>query len=163
MVANALFADGAAAVIVGAGDDPASPRLASFGSCIIPDSDDAMTWRIGDHGFEMTLSARVPDLIRAHLCGWLDPWLSRAGLSRDRIGGWAIHPGGPRIVGTVEQCLGLPSASTAASRAILAAHGNMSSPTVLFILQELIRRRAARPYIALGFGPGLVVEGMAIQ
>jgi predicted naringenin-chalcone synthase len=163
MVANALFADGAAGVVVGSSDDAERPRLAGFGSCIVPDSEDAMTWRIGDHGFEMTLSPRVPDLLRTHLCDWVDPWLAAAGLSRDAIGGWAIHPGGPRIVGTVEEVLKLPAGSTDASRSILAAHGNMSSPTVLFILGELIRRNVARPYVALGFGPGLVAEGMVIR
>ena len=162
MVANALFADGAAAVIVGRSNDPVVPRLASFGSCIVPDSEDAMTWRIGDHGFEMTLSPRVPDLLREHLRAWLDPWLAAAGLSREAIGGWAIHPGGPRIVGTVEEVLELPAGAAEPSRAVLADHGNMSSPTVLFILREVMRRALPRPYAALGFGPGLVAEGMLV-
>jgi predicted naringenin-chalcone synthase len=163
MVANALFADGAAGVVVGSSNDAARAGLAGFSSCIVPDSEDAMTWRIGDHGFEMTLSAQVPDLLRAHLRGWLEPWLAKAGLSRADIGGWAIHPGGPRIVGTVEEVLELPPGSTDASRSILAAHGNMSSPTVLFILAELMRRNVPRPYVALGFGPGLVAEGMVVE
>ena len=96
MVANALFADGAAAVVVGPIGGPESPRLAGFGSCIVPDSEDGMTWRIGDHGFEMSLSARVPDLLRGHLRGWLDSWLESTGLTRSAVGGWAVHPGGSR-------------------------------------------------------------------
>ncbi len=162
MVANALFADGAAAMVIGPGSTDL-PRLAGFGSCIVPDSEDAMTWRIGDHGFEMTLSARVPDLLRTHLRGWIDPWLHQNGLSREAVQGWAIHPGGPRIVGTVEEVLELPKGSTDASRSVLADHGNMSSPTVLFILGELKRRGVPRPHVALGFGPGLVAEGMVVM
>jgi predicted naringenin-chalcone synthase len=163
MVANALFADGAAGVVVGESSDESKPRLAGFGSCIIPESEDAMTWRIGDNGFEMTLSARVPDLIRSKLCGWMDSWLSSLGLERGSIGAWAIHPGGPRILSTVAETLGLADGATDASRAVLAERGNMSSPTVLFILRELIRSGNPGPYLGLGFGPGLVAEGMVIQ
>ena len=69
-----------------------------------------------------------------------------------------MHPGGPRVLDAVEGALELPRGATAVSRDVLAEHGNMSSPTVLFILQRLIARRAARPCVALAFGPGLVVE-----
>lgn len=165
MVANALFADGAAGVVVGRGGDgseDARPRLVGFGSCIIPESEDAMTWRIGDNGFEMTLSARVPDLIRSKLCGWVDAWLGGLGLERGGIGAWAIHPGGPRILSTVAETLGLKEGATDASRDVLAERGNMSSPTVLFILRELMRRGSPRPFVGLGFGPGLVAEGMVV-
>jgi predicted naringenin-chalcone synthase len=160
IVANALFADGAAAV-VGVPRDLASPdswRLAATGSCLIPDSEDAMTWRIGDFGFEMTLSNRVPALIRENLRPWLERWLEECGLRLDDVRSWAVHPGGPRILSAVEEALGLPSEALAASREALAEHGNMSSPTVLFILRRLRERGAPRPCVALGFGPGLAAE-----
>jgi prepilin-type processing-associated H-X9-DG protein len=163
MVANALFADGAAAVVVGDSNDASVPRLAGFGSCIIPESEDAMTWRIGDHGFEMTLSARVPDLLREQLRGWVDSWLAGLGLDRTQVGAWAIHPGGPRILSTVAQTLLLPEGAIETSSAVLSERGNMSSPTVLFILRELMRQGKLRPYVALGFGPGLVAEGMVVH
>jgi predicted naringenin-chalcone synthase len=124
----------------------------------MPDSTDAMTWRIGDHGFRMTLSAAVPGLIRAHLSSWLDGWLSEHGLTRDAVGSWAVHPGGPRILGAVEEALGLPDEALHHSREVLRQHGNMSSPTVLFIVDRLRRAQAPRPCVALAFGPGLVVE-----
>ncbi len=162
MVANALFADGAAGVVVGRSEDENRPRLAGFGSCIIPDSEDAMTWRVGDHGFEMTLSARVPELLEAELRGWVDRWLGSLGLDRSRIGSWAVHPGGPRIVSTVEKTLELPAGATEVSRGVLAERGNMSSPTVLFIVKELLKLGRPRPFVTLGFGPGLVAEGMVI-
>jgi predicted naringenin-chalcone synthase len=159
MVANAIFADGAAAVACGgprAGEE--GWRLIRSGSQLFPNSDDAMTWRVGNHGFEMTLSARVPDLIATHLRPWLENWLSTAGLSVAEIGSWAIHPGGPRILDQVAASLELPPAALEPSRRVLAEHGNMSSPTILFILERLRHQQAARPCVALAFGPGLVVE-----
>jgi predicted naringenin-chalcone synthase len=162
MVANALFADGAAAV-VGGPPPAAAPdawRLTAAGSCLFPDSAAAMTWAIGDHGFEMTLSPRIPDLLAAHLRPWLEEWLGANGLAPAAVASWAIHPGGPRILSAIEKALGLPREATAASRMVLAECGNMSSPTVLFILQRLRQRQAPRPCVALGFGPGLVAEAL---
>lgn len=160
MVANALFADGSAALVLAPVAEPPAGvwTLSASGSSMFPDSEDAMTWRIGDHGFEMTLSPRVPSLIRSHLRGWLIPWLTRHGLSVERIGSWAIHPGGPRILEAVADGLGLPPEATAASAGILAECGNMSSATLGFILERLRQDLAGRPCLALGFGPGLVVE-----
>lgn len=159
-IANALFADGAAAAVIGAG---AEWRIAGTASCLVPESGGAMTWRIGDNGFEMTLSPQVPDLLHAHLRPWLEPWLADNGLAIGEIGSWAIHPGGPKIISTVADCLGLEPAQTAASRAVLADRGNMSSPTVLFIVDRLRRAAAARPCVAMAFGPGLVAEAALLR
>ena len=117
-----------------------------------------MTWSIGDHGFEMALSPRVPELIGAHLRPWLEGWLASQGLDRKAVRSWAIHPGGPRILDVVEETLGLGPDATRDSRAVLEECGNMSSPTILFILDRLRRRDAPRPCVALGFGPGLAAE-----
>jgi predicted naringenin-chalcone synthase len=165
MVANALFADGAAAVVGGAAPAAAPDPwlLAATGSCLFPDSAAAMTWSIGDHGFEMTLSPRIPDLLAAHLRPWLEEWLAAHGLAPAAVASWAIHPGGPRILAAIEKALGLSREATAASRAVLAECGNMSSPTVLFILQRLRQRQALRPCVALGFGPGLVAEALLFR
>lgn len=160
-VANALFADGAGAAVVGESEDRAS-ALRGFGSCIIPDSADAMTWTIGDHGFEMTLSAGVPDLLRRHLRAWVEDWLMGHGLSANRVCSWAVHPGGPRVLDVVAQTLGLDAEAMAPSREVLATRGNMSSPTVLFILDALRRSGARRPCVALAFGPGMAAEGAII-
>jgi predicted naringenin-chalcone synthase len=165
MVANALFADGAAAV-VGVAEEAApadSWRLTASGSCLFPASQADMTWKIGDHGFEMSLSRRVPDLIGSHLRTWLEEWLDRQEVSLHQVGSWAVHPGGPRILTAVQQALGLSSEATAVSREVLAECGNLSSPTVLFLLDRLQARRAPRPCVALGFGPGLFAEAMLLQ
>jgi predicted naringenin-chalcone synthase len=159
MVSNALFADGAAA-LVGVSTRVAGDawRATATGSYLFPDTEYAMTWSIGDHGFEMTLSTRVPSLIAAHLRPWLIQWLDEQGLPLGDVASWAVHPGGPRILSAVEEGLSLPSSALAVSREVLAECGNMSSPTVLFILDRLRQRQAPRPCVALGFGPGLVVE-----
>ncbi|HXS72552.1 MAG TPA: type III polyketide synthase [Rhodanobacteraceae bacterium] len=158
VVANALFADGAAAAIVTQAIGNSTFRLTDCASLLTSDSGDAMTWRIGDHGFEMGLTQEVPRCIRASLRGWLEPWLASRGLTINDVAQWAIHPGGPDIIQAALDALGLPDNAGDASRAVLAAHGNMSSPTVLFILQRMRASAAAGPTVALGFGPGLVFE-----
>ena len=172
IVANALFSDGAAAVggrssaeakgavggrTVGRGDG-ADWRVAASGTSLLADSEDAMTWRLGDHGFRMTLSPRVPELIEANLRPWMTGWLKEHGLSLDDIGSWAVHPGGPRVLTSVERALDLPKEATAVSREVLSECGNMSSATVLFIVRRLKERGAAGPCVALAFGPGLAGE-----
>jgi predicted naringenin-chalcone synthase len=165
MVANALFADGAAAVV--GVPEAAAPaecwRVAANGACLFPDSEEAMTWSIGDHNFEMTLSKRVPGLIGEGLRPWLEEWLAGHGVAPDEVASWAIHPGGPRILSAVEEALGLRREQSAASHAIFAEHGNMSSPTVLFILDRLRSKGAPRPGVALAFGPGLTVEAALLR
>jgi predicted naringenin-chalcone synthase len=161
VIANALFADGAAAVAaVPPGQAPGGVvwRLRATGSCLLPDSADAMTWTVGDHGFEMTLSRQVPGLIARHLRPWLEGWLAERGVALAEVASWAVHPGGPRIVTAVEEALALPGDALWASRAVLAECGNMSSPTILFILDRLRAAGAPRPCVALGFGPGLLAE-----
>ena len=164
-VSNALFADGAAAV-VGRAESPGGPdawRLVASGSALMPETADAMSWKIGDHGFEMTLSARVAGLIAENLREWLEGWLGVRGLAIADVASWAIHPGGPRILDAVETALGLPRSATIESRDVLATCGNMSSPTVLFILDRLRHRKAPRPCVSLAFGPGLAIEAALFE
>ncbi|MCE9590066.1 MAG: type III polyketide synthase [Planctomycetes bacterium] len=166
VVANALFADGAGAVVLSSnsmGETPGNGwEVKAHGACLFPDSQDAMTWTLGDHGFEMTLSPRVPGLIEAHLRPWMESWLKKYGLRIGDVGSWAIHPGGPRIIGSALRALGLDENAAAVSQAVLAEHGNMSSATILFILRETKRIGVRRPCVALGFGPGLAAEAALI-
>jgi prepilin-type processing-associated H-X9-DG protein len=158
VIANALFADGSAAVVAAAEGPPDAWRALANGSCLVPNSADAMTWTIGEYGYEMTLARNVPALIGKHLRPFLEAWLGKQGLSMEAVRSWAVHPGGPRILTAVEEALGLRPEALAASYAVLGRCGNMSSPTLLFILDEMMRGRAERPCVALGFGPGLTVE-----
>ena len=180
VVANALFADGAAAAIVRAGErkrgstNAAGPiadalKLVDLRSTVLADSADFIQWHIGDHGFQMALSPQVPGLIERTLRPWLDFWLTEHGLSVDQIGSWAVHPGGPRIVEACAEAIGRRCSQDAAwdrladSEAVLSEFGNMSSPTVLFILDRLRKREAPRPIVALAFGPGVAIEAALLQ
>ncbi|OAI56590.1 hypothetical protein AYO47_08860 [Planctomyces sp. SCGC AG-212-M04] len=158
IVANALFADGAAAIVVQSGPQKSNWRLVDQCSLILPETADMMSWRIRDNGFEMTLSPTVPDLIRKDLRGWLDSWLPRAGLTVNDIKSYGVHPGGPRILNAVVEGLELRAEALDASRGILSEYGNMSSPTILFILNRLRTPGAETPCLALAFGPGLTIE-----
>lgn len=159
LVANALFSDGAAALVgVPASTGDEGWRVAASGTLIFPDSADAMSWRIGDHGFRMTLSAAVPDLIRAHVADWLRGWLAGQGVALEDVATWAVHPGGPRVLTAFGQAVGLERDAFSVSRDVLAEYGNMSSASLLFILDRLRTAGAPGPVVALAFGPGLVAE-----
>lgn len=164
LVANALFADGAAAAVIGRISDGGEGawHLDDFSSYLIPDSPDAMTWTIGDHGFEMTLAAGVPAIIRRHLGSWCESWLARRDLNISDIAGWAIHPGGPKILAAVGEALELEPEDLRFSQAVLARHGNMSSATILFILRQMAGE-VSGPCVAIGLGPGLMAEGMLLN
>lgn len=159
IVANALFSDGAAAVVGSALDSSdAAWQLSSQCSLILEGTQDLMSWRIGDHGFSMGLSPKVPDVILNELRPWLGEWLRTRNLTIDDISSWAIHPGGPRILDACSKSLGLEDSALDVSRQILADNGNMSSPTILFIIDTLRKRDAKLPCVSLAFGPGLSIE-----
>ena len=160
VVANALFADGAAALIGALRNGDDGWQLKASGAYLVPGSEDAMTWRIRDHGFVMSLSAQVPGLIESQLRPWIEEWLSTNGLRLNEIATWAVHPGGPRILSSVTKALGLSPQSLQVSRDTLKNYGNMSSPTILFILNHLRRETAPTPCVALAFGPGLTIEAV---
>ncbi|HYF15421.1 MAG TPA: type III polyketide synthase [Phycisphaerales bacterium] len=161
VVANALFADGAAAAVVSRSDSGLAIRSTS--SALIPGTRDLMSWTIGDHGFVMTLSPKVPDVLASEVPGWIGGWLGRNGQTAADIDRWAIHPGGPRLLRAVAGALSLREEQWADSREVLAQHGNMSSPTVLFILDRLVRRGVTGPIAMLAFGPGLAAEGVLLD
>ena len=164
LVANALFADGAAAVIVQE-DSTGVPawQLVSQASTVVPNTAEMMSWKIGDHGFAMSLSPQVPEVIRRELKPWLSKWLRQSALEIDQVRSWAIHPGGPRILSAAADALGLAPVQLTESRQILATHGNMSSPTVLFILQRVMATADSSPCVLLAFGPGLTIEAGLVR
>ena len=164
-VANCIFSDGCAAAVFGSEERRGKGRARLLGtySAVQPETLDAMTWRIGDTGFEMRLSIEIPSLLRDAIEPFVGTLLDEAGVGRDEVGGWAIHPGGRRIVEQIGEALRLGEDDLRASLTVLREFGNMSSATIFFVLQELLRQRpAAGPIVALGFGPGLTLEGAVL-
>ncbi|TYO99097.1 putative naringenin-chalcone synthase [Geothermobacter ehrlichii] len=163
LLANALFADGAAAALVST--RPPQPgqtvlALEAFRSALVPDGEADMAWSIGDRGFDIALSSYVPKILGANIAAVVDDLLRNSGSNREQIGDWAIHPGGKSIIDQVARALELQPEQIAAPRAVLRDFGNMSSATVLFVLQQLLDgERSDRPQIcSMAFGPGLTVE-----
>jgi len=162
IVVHALFSDAAAAVALVPG--AAGYAVREVAAATDTATADHMTWDITDAGFRMGLSPKVPDVLAVHVAALVRELLARNGLSQSDVDGWAVHPGGPRILDVVQRELGLTPEAIAPSRAVLDEHGNCSSPTVLMILDAL--RRGSRPprtVVALAFGPGLTLYGALLS
>jgi predicted naringenin-chalcone synthase len=160
IVAHSLFSDAAAAVVV----LPGGPGYEVLDVESVTDAAtaDHMTWDVTDLGFRMGLSQRVPDVLDQHVAGLVDGLLDRHGLARGDVDGWAVHPGGPRILNVVRDRLELSDPAMEPSRQVLAEHGNCSSPTVLMILDSL-RRLTPRHVLAMAFGPGLTLYATLLR
>ncbi len=186
IVGASLFSDGAGAAVVTGADRPVPAggepalRLDGFATVLTPVGEDAMAWNIGDHGFEMILGSYVPHIIDDHITGALEP-LFAADHATDPAGGpplsqrpyaelehWAIHPGGRSILDKVQVRLELTETQLGPARDTLRDYGNMSSATVLFVLQQILAGAGAgaggassgvgERVCAMAFGPGLTVE-----
>lgn len=166
-VVNALFSDGAAAAVLqSVSDDKAGGELVYVEGKAMLDDDsmDHMTWDIGDTGFMMGLSSRVPSIIAERLPEYLDGLLGPHGLALGDVDFWAIHPGGKAIVEKAQQVLDLTETEVADSLEVLRLHGNMSSPTILFVLKRMSENGGlGGSGVALAFGPGLTIEGALLE
>ncbi len=171
MVVAALFADGAAAALIGpaaaaAPGQPPRPRLVDAATFSDYTTFDHMAFHVTDHGFQMRLSAYVPDVLAANVEAFLAPLLERHGLDHRAIRFWGIHPGGSKILDYLQSQLKLSDADLAYSRAVLRDYGNMSSPTILFVLDQIQRdgQPQAGDYgVLMAFGPGLTMESALVQ
>jgi predicted naringenin-chalcone synthase len=161
VVANALFADGAAAVLVGG--EPGPYRLHDFRSHIIPGSEGDMAWIIGETGFDMKLSSYVPRLIEGNIGAVLERLFAASGWDRDELKLWAVHPGGRAILDKTAQVLGLTAGELEVSYDVLRRFGNMSSVTIFFVLREILDRGRKGKLFACAFGPGLTVESAFLE
>lgn len=160
VVANMLFADGAGAAVLSAEGD--GPGVLAARTALSPDTLDDMGWNIGDHGFEMHLSPKVPAHLRTAVGPFIAGLAHDAGFEAAEVTGWAIHPGGRAVVEAVGQAQGLTAGDLKASLGVLQRIGNVSSATVLFVLESLLQDGWQGPGLALAFGPGLTMEGVAL-
>lgn len=169
IIASSVFSDGAAGVIVSARPPDSSSfalQIESLLSTIAPDSEGDMAWTIGDHGFDMVLSTCVPRILEANISSIVDTLLDEGGLSFEEIDHWAIHPGGRAILDKVEVGLGLSEDALASSRRVLREYGNMSSATILFVMEEILNAgeiHSGETMYAMAFGPGLTVESALLK
>lgn len=155
-----LFGDGAGAALVTA--EPVGLSLDRFHAALAPEARDQITWAIGDSGFDMFLSRQVPESIRIHLGAAVEALLAGAPVAS--VDHWAVHPGGRAILDAAETVLGLGQGALWASRDVLHRFGNMSSATILFVLQAVLATTAAGDLgCAMAFGPGLTTETLLFR
>jgi len=158
IVSHALFSDAAAAVVLVPGTDRPGYAVAEVAAVTDTTTADHMTWDVTDLGFRMGLSPRVPQVLAQHVRKLVDDLLARHGQVIGDVDGWAVHPGGPKILDVVQEHLGLGADDLAPSRDVLSAYGNCSSPTVLLVLDALRQRPVPpRSVVMLAFGPGLTL------
>jgi alkylresorcinol/alkylpyrone synthase len=161
LVASGLFGDGAAALVARGGEAGGGPTVLASRSQVIPASNDALGWRLDSDGFRIILTAELADIIEGQLCPVVRDFLAEHQLTTADIQTWICHPGGPKVLDAVERSLGLPGSALATSRRSLAEVGNLSSVSVLHILEETLRGTPPPPGttgLMIGLGPGVSVE-----
>jgi predicted naringenin-chalcone synthase len=162
ITSSLLFGDGSAAVLVTGEDDSAGGYpIAGFYGEVMPKGKQDMSWELSSTGFAMTLSSYVPSLIEEDFEKLVDQALARNNLSREDITHWAVHPGGRRILESIEKSLSLPKEKLEASYKVLRDFGNMSSPTILFVLKDILSgldNSQQQFVLGAAFGPGLTME-----
>lgn len=166
VVSAALFGDGAAAVVLTSQPRPGFPRITRVASHRFPESLDWMGFKLKDSGLHVILSSEIPRQVLTHARELVVGFLDDSGLAIGDVRHLLFHPGGRKILEAFERTLELPPDALFASRKVLRDHGNLSSATVLFILDEHLRRREARcgdHGLLLAFGPGFGAELVLLQ
>ncbi|WP_435356443.1 type III polyketide synthase [Emticicia sp. SJ17W-69] len=164
ILSSTLFADGSAACLVTAEKDVEGLEIKQFYSKVALGGQEDMAWQLSSSGFLMTLSNHVPKLIKEEIRNLLESSLTKLNLTIDKITDWAIHPGGKNILEAVEHSLGLKHEDLSKSYEILKNYGNMSSPTILFVLKEILEKKSSQGNIfAVAFGPGITMESVILE
>jgi alkylresorcinol/alkylpyrone synthase len=162
IVATALFGDGAAAAVVST-EGEAIATIRGSGEKIWPDTLGIMGWRVEDPGLAVVFDRAIPPFVEAELKDAVEQILSEIGVTRDSIGGFCCHPGGVKVIDAIETALALPSGTLDLERDVLREFGNMSSPTVLFVLERLIARGLPERTMMTAFGPGFTCAGLVLE
>jgi alkylresorcinol/alkylpyrone synthase len=167
IIASGLFGDGAAAAVLSSGDrGGAGPRVVATRSVFYPDTERVMGWDVVDTGFKVVLSAKVPEVVRTHARDDVDAFLAEHGLDRSRIRHWVVHTGGPKVLRAFEEALELPPAALERSWRSLRETGNLSSASVLFVLEDFLRSGEPQPGdfgLLAAMGPGFCSELVLLQ
>ena len=166
LISTGLFGDGAAAVIVAGDDCPLTceapgPAIIATKSIFYPDTEKVMGWDISETGFRIVLSPQVPDVVAKNLGSDMDVFLGEHALQRSDIGCWVLHTGGPKVLRATQQALGVDEKALAASWDCLRRMGNLSSASVLMVLEEVMLRRRPAPgtwSVLAAMGPGFCSE-----
>jgi alkylresorcinol/alkylpyrone synthase len=167
LIASGLFADGAAAVIVtGEEVGAAGPSILATRSVFYTATEDVMGWDISEKGFRIILSPEVPEVVERHLAADVDSFLTDNELTRQDIGAWILHTGGPKLLQVSARTLGLSDDDLAPSWECLARMGNLSSASVLFVLEEYMLNRRPAPgtlSVLAAMGPGFCSELLLLR
>ena len=171
LVVSGLFGDGAAALVATGGQASGGratrgPRVIASHSEVYPDSGDTLGWRLGPDGFRIFLTAELADVVERELGGGVSSFLAEHGLTVDGVRSWVCHPGGPKVIDAIQHSLKLPGSAVEMSRRSLAEAGNMSSASVLHILEQVIDTcppPAGSPGLMIGLGPGVSVELILLE
>lgn len=161
LVAASVFADGSAGVLVSSKEPETKGfRMDGFASSLAYEGEKDMAWTIGDTGFDMILSSYVPDIIESNIVDIISPLLQEFEMTKKEVGIWAVHPGGRAIIDKIVKAMELSEQQVQSSRKILANFGNMSSATVLFVLEDILNRSPENGtrVLPIAFGPGLTIE-----
>jgi alkylresorcinol/alkylpyrone synthase len=162
LISSGLFGDGAGATIVAGADmDLPGPQILATRSVFYPETEEVMGWSISERGFRIVLSAGVPDMVRKHLAHDVDAFLDDAGLTRADIGSWILHTGGPKVLEATEEAFDLHNGELDASWECLRRTGNLSSASVLLVLEEVMQRRkppSGSYSLLAAMGPGFCSE-----
>jgi alkylresorcinol/alkylpyrone synthase len=162
LIASGLFGDGAAAaIVVGNGRQASGPEILDSRSVFYPDSENVMGWDISEEGFRIVLSADVPEVVRSHLRRDVDSFLADHGLNRSDVAVWVSHPGGPKVLEAMQEALELPDEALESAWRSLREVGNLSSTSVLLVLQDTLENSAPDPGsygVMLAMGPGFCSE-----
>ncbi len=162
VISAVLFGDGAAAVLVaGAEKESDGPEILATRSVFYPNTEYVMGWDISEKGFEVVLSPDVPVIVERHLAGDVDSFLTDHGLTRHQIGTWILHTGGPKVLKATESALKVPAGALDASWECLRKVGNLSSASVLLVLEEFMMHRRPDPgtlSLLAAMGPGFCSE-----
>lgn len=168
ILANALFADGSAAMLITSqAGKGISYSIENFHSDIVNTEEQHMAWGIGNLGFEMKLSSYVPQILTDGIRQLLDSLIKKANIDLHQVDHFAIHPGGKKILEAAASGLNLSNGALNESYRVLQEFGNMSSPTVVFVLSEMMKRFSSKNQnefvMAMAFGPGLTIESALLK